>query len=101
MGLSRRGFFVPLRDTLTGKGPEMADIEKDPIAVDTMTAAGLLHRAPHTLAQWRSEGIGPAYVRTGRKHSRVLYRISDLEKYLADNLVETNTRGYRFPKGDV
>ncbi len=76
----------------------MAGIENNPLVVDTATAAKLLHRSPHTLAQWRSEGIGPAYVRTGRKHARVLYRVCDINRYLGDNLVETNTRGHRFPK---
>ena len=35
---------------------------------------------PSTLAHWRSEGRGPAYVKLG---SRVAYRGSDLNEWLA------------------
>ena len=39
---------------------------------------------PSTLAHWRSEGRGPAFVKMGR---RVAYRGSDLNKWLADRTI--------------
>ena len=36
---------------------------------------------PHTLAQWRSRGLGPAFVRVGR---HVRYRWSAVERWLDD-----------------
>lgn len=36
-----------------------------------------------TLEHWRWEGIGPLYLKLGR---RVLYRISDIEAYEAEQL---------------
>lgn len=36
---------------------------------------------PHTLAQWRSRGLGPAFVRIGR---HVRYRWSAVERWLDD-----------------
>lgn len=38
--------------------------------------------APQTLAQWRSLGKGPAYIKSG---SRVKYRGRDVLKYLDEN----------------
>jgi hypothetical protein len=43
-------------------------------------AARRLHQAPQTLAQWRSEGRGPAYIKLGRK---VFYTDGDLDAYVA------------------
>lgn len=41
----------------------------------------LLHVVPRTTARWRSDGNGPAFVRAGGR--RILYRRSDLERWLA------------------
>ena len=46
----------------------------------------ILHQRPQTLAVWRSEKRGPAYVKIGR---RVFYRRSDIAKWLGDQLHET------------
>lgn len=56
-----------------------------PIAVDPTTAAALLGRAPKTLANWRSEGTGPRYVKDG---ASILYRMVDLESWLEAHAVE-------------
>lgn len=40
-----------------------------------------------TLGQWRHRGEGPPYLRFG---NRVLYRGSDLNRWLAAHLVETS-----------
>lgn len=42
---------------------------------------------PQTLAKWRHEGKGPAYIKSGRL---VIYRGSDVLDWLASRRVETN-----------
>jgi len=37
---------------------------------------------PRTAQRWRAEGAGPPFVRLGRR--RVIYRRSDVEKWLAE-----------------
>ena len=44
---------------------------------------------PSTLAHWRSEGRGPAYVKLG---ARVGYRGSDLNEWLATRTVRPTER---------
>ncbi|MCB5201677.1 helix-turn-helix domain-containing protein [Neorhizobium sp. T786] len=41
-----------------------------------------------TLARWRGEGTGPAYI---KRRGRVFYREDDLAAYVSDNL-RTKTR---------
>ena len=45
--------------------------------------AGLLNISIRTLERWRVEGVGPAYVKAGR---RVLYRREDVESWLAEGI---------------
>ncbi|TAW19255.1 DNA-binding protein [Rhizobium ruizarguesonis] len=45
-------------------------------------AAAYLRVTEVTLARWRGESKGPAYVKTG---GRVLYRVSSLLAYLAES----------------
>lgn len=47
---------------------------------------------PSTLAHWRSEGRGPAYIKMGR---RVAYRGSDLNEWLAAQTVRPTERRRR------
>ena len=42
---------------------------------------------PQTLARWRHEGIGPAYVKAGGR--RILYRGIDLLDWLQSHRIET------------
>lgn len=49
----------------------------------------MLGVSPRTLANWRTQGIGPAFVRVGKVHSRTLYRVDDLRAWLDANRVET------------
>lgn len=49
----------------------------------------MLGVSPRTLANWRTQGIGPAFVRVGSVHSRTLYRVDDLAAWLDANRVET------------
>ena len=60
------------------------------LAVSANEAAAMLGVSLRTLANWRTLGIGPAFVRVGRVHSRTLYRIDDLNIWLDNNRVETS-----------
>ena len=46
---------------------------------------------PSTLAHWRSEGRGPAFIKLG---ARVAYRGSDLNQWLAARTVRPTDRGW-------
>ncbi len=48
--------------------------------------AKTLHTTPGALAQKRLHGDGIPFVKDGRK---VLYRLSDVQKYLADNTFQS------------
>ena len=50
----------------------------------------MLGVSSRTLANWRTQGIGPAFVRVGAVRSRTLYRIDDLNTWLDNNRVETS-----------
>ena len=39
--------------------------------------------APHTLSQWRWSGVGPQYLKIGK---RVLYRLIDIEQFEENKL---------------
>ncbi|QOF71708.1 helix-turn-helix domain-containing protein [Aminobacter sp. SR38] len=55
----------------------------------TVEAAALLRASVQTLARWRGDGTGPAYV---KRAGRILYRESDIAQYLA-KATRTKTRG--------
>lgn len=59
----------------------------EPLTVDTDTAAKMLGISRKTLANWRARYpyVGPEYVKCNRK---VLYTVSGLKKFIADNLVK-------------
>ena len=52
-------------------------------------AAALIRRSPAVLANMAYRGVGPTYVKAGR---RVLYRRSDLEAWLRANTIEPTAR---------
>lgn len=58
------------------------------LSVSANEAAVMLGVSPRTLANWRTQRIGPAFVRVGRVHSRTLYRLDDLKAWLDANRVE-------------
>ena len=60
------------------------------LSVSANEAAAMLGVSPRTLANWRTQGIGPAFVRIGAVHSRTLYRLDDLKAWLDNNRVETS-----------
>jgi hypothetical protein len=53
-------------------------------------AAYLKDVPPKTLAEWRSRGIGPRYLKVGR---HVRYRWSDVEAWLASQQVDPRLIG--------
>lgn len=53
-------------------------------------AAKLIGIAPQTLASWRSHGKGPRYF----KHGRIVgYRLKDLERWVAERVINTEMGG--------
>ena len=49
-----------------------------------------LNVSASTLKRWRDEGIGPRYIKIGQgKNSKVLYPITELEKFIANSLQKT------------
>jgi predicted DNA-binding transcriptional regulator AlpA len=58
------------------------------MTVDTEGAAKHIGLAVSTLEKLRVTGAGPKYVKLGRA---VRYRISDLEKYLAERVVSSTS----------
>lgn len=70
---------------------------EDHAVVGSAEAARMLGISPRTLANWRAQGRGPAYVRLGKSRSPVLYRVGDIESWLESRLVgggqRANTSG--------
>lgn len=61
----------------------MSTTPAKPLALSCEDAARLIGVSKKTLQNWRTQGLGPAYLRTGQVHSRVIYRFDDLEAWLA------------------
>jgi predicted DNA-binding transcriptional regulator AlpA len=55
-------------------------------ALSDVEVSELYGWSPSTLRRWRSEGIGPKFIRDGRM---VYYRVSDLEAYISSRAVRT------------
>lgn len=49
------------------------------VLLDTRQASARLHAPVQTLKFWRYKGIGPAYIRVGR---RILYAENDIQAWL-------------------
>lgn len=56
----------------------------DQVVMATPAAADYVGISVDSLKHWRLRGKGPRFVRVG---SRVVYRIADLDAWLADHLV--------------
>lgn len=61
----------------------MSTTPTKPLALSCEDAAAMIGVTKKTLQNWRTQGKGPAYLRTGTVHSRVIYRLDDLEAWLA------------------
>ena len=53
--------------------------------LSSLQAADLLGIKEQTLRTWRSDGRGPKYIRLGHRRGRVLYRVADVEAWLAEH----------------
>jgi len=63
----------------------------EPLAVDTNTAANLLNSTNSSLEKDRAIGhMGVPYVKAGR---RVIYRLADLDSWLAANRIVPKSQG--------
>lgn len=63
------------------------------VLVSSTEAAQMLGISPRTLANWRVQGRGPAYVRLGKSRSPILYRVSDIDAWLESRLVGGKSTG--------
>ena len=63
-----------------------------PTALPSVTAAAYVGVSRKTLSNWRALGEGPAYVRLGRSGARIVYRVADLDRYLAERLIGGGVR---------
>ena len=59
--------------------PLHKEIEEEAVVWDTDEAAAFLRISPRTLVSWRSRGMGPTYVKAGR---RVVYLQRDIVAWL-------------------
>jgi predicted DNA-binding transcriptional regulator AlpA len=59
--------------------PLHKEIEEEAVVWDTDEAAAFLRISPRTLVSWRSRGMGPTYVKVGR---RVVYLQRDIVAWL-------------------
>jgi hypothetical protein len=59
--------------------------EPDPLLTPKEAGPGVLRKPEKTLAEWRSRGIGPRYIKVGRD---VRYRRSDLDAWITEHTVD-------------
>jgi hypothetical protein len=60
--------------------------------MDTESAAGYIGFAPKTLAMWRSQGIGPRFIKRGR----IFYYKDDLDTWIGQAKRVNSTAQARF-----
>lgn len=53
--------------------------------LDTKAAAPYIGVAPGTLENWRTQGVGPKFIKTPGKTGKVLYDPADIEAWKAEN----------------
>ena len=59
--------------------PLHKEMEEEAVVWDTDEAAAYMRISPRTLVSWRSRGMGPTYVKVGR---RVVYLQRDIVAWL-------------------
>jgi excisionase family DNA binding protein len=80
---------TPLAPADTGRGSSGQLLLAD-------EAAERLRVAKQTLARWRVEGQGPPFIRLG---SRVLYRVADVDAYIAEHRFHSTAEADRAATG--
>jgi hypothetical protein len=84
------GRTTPPRTTSIGSSsPSVAPvlIATPPAALASIPAAAYIGVARKTLSNWRALGEGPPYARLGKSGGRIVYRVSDLDQFLAEHMV--------------
>ena len=61
------------------------------LLLTTSKAAARIGMTKQALSYWRKRGVGPRYIKAGM--SRVLYRVSDLDAYIASRTVDPTSAG--------
>lgn len=59
--------------------------------LDTKATAEHLRIAAGTLENWRTQGVGPKFIKTSGKRGRVLYDPSDIEAWKAANRFQSTS----------
>jgi len=67
--------------------PPPAIFATQPAGLPSLAAASYIGVARQTLANWRVRGEGPPYARLGKSGARIVYRVSDLDRYLAEHMI--------------
>ena len=76
---------MPTRITLPFAAPAVGF--PPPCAVPSTIAGAYIGVASKTLANWRALGEGPPYARLGKSGARIVYRVADLDRYLAEHMI--------------
>ena len=86
----RKRFDERLTTILATEGVEgaLARLEDDDPLLVTAEAAKVLRTTPRALEAHRYRGSGPKFIKMGQ---RVLYRKSDLLRYLSENTVQSTS----------
>jgi hypothetical protein len=67
---------------------ELRQSPPDRESLSEAEAGAFLGISPHSLRDWRGRGVGPHFIKAGR---RVVYRRADLEAYQANLRIETQS----------
>ena len=59
--------------------------------LDTKSAAPRIGVSPGTLENWRVQGVGPKFIKTGGKRGRVLYDPADIEAWKEANRFQSTS----------
>lgn len=58
-----------------------------PGALSSVPAGAYIGVTRKTLSNWRALGEGPPYARLGKSGARIVYRVADLDQYLAEHMI--------------
>ena len=80
---------MPARITLPFASADASSviIATAPGALPSVPAAAYIGVARKTLSNWRALGEGPRYARLGKSRGRIVYRITDLDQFLAEHVI--------------
>lgn len=76
-----------MASTTSPLAPSSVIVATPPCGLPSTAAATYIGVSRKTLSNWRALGEGPPYVRLGKTGSWIVYRVSDLDQYLADRII--------------